>query len=267
MPDRPLPMVEASESTRQRELRHQGLEGYVHSHDSCSGLDGPGLRYVLWTSGCLMRCQYCHNPDTWALTHGTRMHVDDVVAEVRKYAPFLRAAKGGFTVSGGEPMAQAPFVFHILRRVREIGLHTAIDTNGYLGDRATDEHLDLVDLFLLDIKSFEPQLHKELTGVDVRPILHFAERLAALARPAWVRFVLVPGLTDHPGNVVPLAQFVAGLGNVAKVQVFPFHQMGRTKWQQLGQTYPLADQREPTAEEIDTVRSIFADAGCTVAEG
>ncbi|MGF1635311.1 MAG: pyruvate formate-lyase-activating protein [Phycisphaerae bacterium] len=243
----------------------RGDVAYVHSHEAASGLDGPGLRYVLWTTGCLMRCQYCHNPDTWRLGNGELKTFDNVLADIKRYAPFLKAAGGGVTLSGGEPLAQAPFAVRLMQTCKhQLGLHTALDTNGYLGDRITDAQLHDVDLFLLDIKSHTPDLHKRVTGVDVEPILAFANRLSDLGRPAWVRFVLVPGLTDDPANLAGLATFVAGLKNVERVEVLPFHQMGRHKWQQLGVEYPLDQTPACTQEQAHAVRSLFAGYGLPV---
>jgi pyruvate formate lyase activating enzyme len=153
----------------------------------------------------------------------------------------MEATGGGVTISGGEPLVQAPFVARVLRACKAIGLHTTLDTNGLLGDRLSDEELADVDLVLLDIKSFDPETHRRVTRCDVGPVLDFARRLAGLGKRVWLRFVLVPGLTDDPANVEGLAAFAASLGNVERVDVLPFHQMGRDKWARLGVPYPLHD--------------------------
>ncbi|HMQ29865.1 MAG TPA: pyruvate formate-lyase-activating protein [Chloroflexaceae bacterium] len=228
--------------------------GYIHSFTTASAYDGPGLRTVVWTAGCQLRCQYCHNPDTWHLKCGRRVSVADMVARVAQYGPFMRATGGGVTVSGGEPLVQAPFVMGLLRGCKELGLHTALDTNGALGERLGDEDLRAIDLVLLDIKSWDPATHRAVTGADVAPVLRFARRLAELGRPAWVRFVLVPGLTDDPANLAGLAGFVAGLGNVERVEVLPFHQMGRPKWAELGLDYArLSYSRHGREERLTDV--------------
>jgi pyruvate formate lyase activating enzyme len=237
--------------------------GYIHSLTTGSAYDGPGLRTVVWTMGCHLRCLYCHNPDTWHLKGGTLTTAEAVVDEVARTARFMAATGGGVTVSGGEPLVQAPFVLEILRRCRERGIHTALDTNGYLGDNVSDEDLSAADLVLLDLKSWDPALHRRLTGVEQAPILRFARRLAALGRPAWVRFVLVPGLTDAEENVAGLADFVAELPNVERVEILPFHQLGRHKWAELGQDYPLRDTLAATADEAARAAAIFRARGIT----
>lgn len=223
------------------------------------------MRFVVFLAGCPLRCQYCHNPD--ALTcRGEPSDAEDVMNQIRRSASFLKAGAGGVTISGGEPLAQAEFAFEILKASKALGLHTALDTSGYLGDRATEELLESVDLVLLDIKSWDPEVYRELTGVDVEPTLRFAERLATLCKPVWIRFVLVPGLTDGKENVEGLARFVASLGNVERMELVPFHQMGRHKWEDLGMAYRLEKTPEPTAEQIDSASAIFAAAGMPVFE-
>jgi pyruvate formate lyase activating enzyme len=235
----------------------QGAEGYVHSYHVGSTVDGPGVRMVVWTTGCPLRCAYCHNPDTWKLRGGTPTAADEVLAQLRGYARFLRTARGGLTISGGEPLVQAPFVTHLFRQARQLGVHTALDTSGFLGDRLADADLESIDLVLLDIKSFLPEVHRRLTGRDVAPTLRFARRLSDLGRPMWVRFVLVPGLTDDPANVAGLAAFVATLRTVERVEVLPFHQMGRYKWERLGLPYTLAGTPEPDEALVERVRGQF----------
>jgi pyruvate formate lyase activating enzyme len=238
-----------------------GDEGYVHSHFSGSTVDGPGIRYVIWTSGCNMRCQYCHNPDTWQHGSGQLETVDQVMSKVGHYADFLRAARGGFTVSGGEPLVQAAFTLNLIRRASAMGLHTALDTNGYLGNRLSDQELSEIDLILLDIKASDPELHRRVTGADLQPTLEFARRLDRLNRPVWVRFVAVPGLTDDLENVRGLAEFVAGLSNVSRVQVLAFNQLGRHKWHELGMHYPLDAALPATETQAEAVRAIFRQTG------
>jgi pyruvate formate lyase activating enzyme len=228
-------------------------------------VDGPGFRYVVWLAGCHLRCQYCHNPDTWAVNHGRRMTPDEVAADVGRFASFLNATRGGFTVSGGEPLVQAPFALELIRRVKaDHDLHTALDTNGYLGDRLTDADLDAVDLMLLDLKAFDPQQHRRVTGFDNREILAFARRLAERGRPTWARYVLVPGLTDGPEDIEQLAAFIAPMDNVQRVEVLPFHQMGRGKWRELGMNYPLIDTPAATPADAAAAVAIFRAAGCPV---
>ncbi|MCC6555902.1 MAG: pyruvate formate lyase-activating protein [Polyangiaceae bacterium] len=230
-----------------------GAIGSVHSFEVGSAVDGPGVRFVLWTAGCCFRCQYCHNPDTWRIKNGRLLTIEQVMEEVGKYVRFLSAAGGGVTISGGEPLVQAPFVCRILRGCERLGVHTVLETNGYLGHRLSDADLETIDLVLLDLKSWDPATHRRVTGREIGPVLRFARRLSDLGKPAWVRFVLVPGLTDAPENVGGLADFVATLRNVERVEVLPFHQLGRFKWERLGVDYPLRDASPPGPELVERV--------------
>lgn len=241
-----------------------GIAGYVHSCETCGTLDGPGMRYVLFLSGCQLRCLYCHNPDTWHLKHGRRTTVQEAMADIGKYADFLRRYRGGVTVSGGEPLVQAPFLARILRRCKELGLHTALDTNGYLGDRVQGQLMDDIDLFLLDLKSWDRDTHLALTGVEPGPCFDFARRLSDSAKAMWIRFVLVPGVTDAEDNVAGLAAFVASLDGVERVEVLPFHKMGEFKWQELGLEYKLTETQPPDAGLLERVQGQFAAAGLKV---
>jgi pyruvate formate lyase activating enzyme len=245
-------------------VKDDGAAGYVHSFQTGSVVDGPGVRFVLWTTGCLMRCLYCHNPDTWHMKHGQPTSVDEMMAEIGKYERVLKMTGGGVTISGGEPLVQAPFVTQVFRECKTLGLHTVLDTNGYLGDRITDEELADVDLVLLDIKSFDAETHRRATGYPVDDVLRFARRLSDLGKPAWIRFVLVPGLTDDESNVDDLAAFVATLENVERVEVLPFHQMGRDKWERLGRPYPLTDTPPPDEALVARVHNQFRAYGLPV---
>jgi pyruvate formate lyase activating enzyme len=240
----------------------KGEYGYVHSYETSSRYDGPGLRAVLFVSGCLLRCTYCHNPDTWHLKDGTYVSAKQVIDRLRSFAPALRALDGGLTISGGEAMVQLHFTRRIFAGAKQMGLHTAIETSGFLGDRADDDYLSVIDLVLLDIKSSDPATYKAVTGRDLAPTLRFAERLAALGKPAWVRFTLVPGSTDDPANVDGIARFVAPMKNVAWVEVQPFHQLGAFKWKAMGLPYPHETTPTPTPDLIKRVLDQFRAAGC-----
>jgi pyruvate formate lyase activating enzyme len=231
--------------------------GYIHSYETGATVDGPGVRFMIFTSGCLLRCQYCHNPDTWHTKDGHLVTVSEVMAEVKKYAPMLGRMKGGVTISGGEPMVQMNFTWRLLMEIKKLGVHTALDTAGLLGMRVPDEMMEDIDMFLLDVKSWEPDLYKRLTAVDLAPTLEFAKRLNRINKRVWVRFVLVPKLTDKPDNVEGIAKFLAPMKNVERVDVLPFHQLGAAKWQALGLKYPLADARAPTRAEVQKVLDIF----------
>ena len=240
------------------------LVGYVHSYEVGSTVDGPGLRFVAFLTGCLLRCQYCHNPDTWHKRNGHPITVSRAMQQIGKYAQVLKVTKGGVTLSGGEPMVQRPFVVRIFRRCKELGLHTCMDTSGRLGDRFTDQELMDIDLNLLDIKSGDPAIYEKVTHQPLQPTLDYAQRLSALGRPMWVRFVLVPGLTDDFDNVEKLADIVAGLKSVQRVEILRFHQMGSDKWHKLKLEYPLEKCEAPTPELTERVRGQFRSRGLTV---
>lgn len=242
-------------------LTREGRWGFLHSQETGSAVDGPGMRVVFWTTGCEFRCLYCHNPDTWKLKHGQLVCADDILDELRKYADFLRIAGGGLTISGGEPLVQDRFVMNLIRGANAMGLHTALDTNGFLGDKLSNAELDEIDLFLLDIKSWDPATHLKVTAKPVEPVLAFARRLAERKRPTWVRFVLVPGYTDAPENIEGVARFAATLGNVERAEILPFHQLGKFKWEQMGMKYELGDVKAPSAESVAAAREIFRQAG------
>jgi pyruvate formate lyase activating enzyme len=240
----------------------KGAFGYAHSYETSSRYDGPGLRVVLFLSGCLLRCSYCHNPDTWHLKDGTYVSAQQVTDRLATFAPALRALNGGLTITGGEPMVQLSFTQRILASAKALGLHTAIETSGYLGDRCDDEFLSVLDLVLLDIKSSNPETYRSVTGRDLAPTLRFAERLANLGKPVWVRFTLVPGATDDPANVEGIAKFVAPMRNVEWVEVQPFHQMGAFKWEAMKLDYKHVHTPTPIPDLISRVIEQFRAAGC-----
>ena len=238
-----------------------GDMGFLHSFTTGSAVDGPGVRVVAWTAGCMWRCLYCHNPDTWTMSNGMPVTVAKAVEELHKYRHGLKIMSGGFTLSGGEPLMQHRFAVKLFTAAKAMGIHTALDSNGFYGSRLTDAELDAIDLVLLDIKTWDPDRHRRLTGMDVGPTLEFARRLAAQRRPIWLRYVLVPGLTDDPEDISQTAGFAAGLGNVERVDVLPFHQMGRFKWKQLGIDYTLETVEPPTAELVERACTIFRTTG------
>jgi pyruvate formate lyase activating enzyme len=238
-----------------------GDVGFLHSFTTGSAVDGPGVRVVVWTAGCQWRCLYCHNPDTWYMINGMAVPLEHAVQELSKYRRGLKVMAGGLTVSGGEPLMQDRFAVRLCTAAKGMGVHTAIETNGHLSDRLSDKELEKIDLVLLGIKTWNSERHQKLTGKDIGPTLDFARRLAALKKPVWVRFVLVPGLTDDKEIIGPIAKFAAGLGNVERVDVLPFHQMGRFKWEKLGLSYTLQDTKPPSSEMVEEACKIFRDEG------
>ena len=235
--------------------------GFLHSYTTGSAVDGPGIRLVAWTTACMFRCKYCHNPDTWTLRNGIPVPLDRALEEVRKYAYGLKIMHGGFTLSGGEPLMQARFATRLLSGVKAMGVHTAIETNGFYGELVSDEELADIDLVILDMKAFSPAQHLRVTGLDNKDVLDFCRRLSVLKRPMWLRYVLVPGLTDDPEEMEAVARFGASLGVVERAEILPFHQMGKYKWERLGIEYELAQTDPPTLEGVATAVAIFREAG------
>lgn len=235
-------------------------QAFLHSVETGAAADGPGVRFVYFFAGCPLRCAYCHNPDTWRFDSGRRVTLDTALDELRPYVGFLKLA-GGVTVSGGEPLAQRDFVGALLSRIHdELGLHTALDTQGYLGGKVSDDWLDAVDLVLLDIKHIDPLRYRSITRRPLDPTLAFARRLAKLNKPVWIRYVLVPGLTDDPRDLARLGDFLHDLGPVVeRVDVLPFHQMGAHKWAHLRLDYTLADVQPPSPEQVATAVRILRD--------
>jgi pyruvate formate lyase activating enzyme len=238
-----------------------GDMGFLHSFTSGSTVDGPGVRVVAWTTGCQFRCLYCHNPDTWTMSNGIPVTLSRATEELRKYRQGLKIMSGGFTLSGGEPLMQDRFAVKLFTEAKTMGIHTALDTNGALGNRLSEADLEQIDLVLLDIKTWDPERHRHLTGMDNAPTLDFARRLAERKKAVWLRFVLVPGLTDSDDNIIPIAKFVAGLGNVERVDVLPFHQMGRFKWKDLKLDYALDKVQPPSREVVEHACALFRAEG------
>lgn len=240
------------------------VTGFVHSWEVGTTVDGPGIRLVAFLTGCPLRCQYCHNPDTWHRYNGRPITVSRAIHVIGKYAQVLKISKGGVTLSGGEPQMQRKFVTRVFHLCKQLGLHTCLDTSGRLGAHFTDHELLDIDLHLLDIKSGDPAIFQTVTGHPLQPTLDFAARLSALGRPLWIRYVLVAGLTDGSDNVQRVADFCAGLETVERVEILRFHQMGREKWHKLGLEYPLENVEPPDPEVTERVRGQFRSRGLTV---
>jgi pyruvate formate lyase activating enzyme len=239
--------------------------GSLHSWDVSTGVDGPGTRFVAFLAGCPLRCQYCHSPDTWYRRSGHPVTADELLRAIQRYERFIKVAGGGVTLSGGEPLQQPAFTREVLRRSHDMRLHTALDTSGFLGDRADDELLSAVDLVLLDIKSGDPVTYRKVTRTGrLSPTIRFAHRLAERGMPIWVRFVLVPGLTDDRANVDAVAAIAENVPTVERVEVLPFHRLGAPKYAALGLPFPLADTPPPETATIERVRDQFRDHGLTV---
>ena len=235
--------------------------GYIHSIETCGTVDGPGIRFIIFTSGCPLRCLYCSNPDCRYLENGKKVSVDELIEEIQKYKSYMNSSGGGVTISGGEALFQPHFVTEIFKRCRALGIHTALDTSGYCELKVAKPVLEFTDLVLLDIKSFDPATYRKITSVELEPTLILARYLSEINKPAWIRFVLVPGLSSDPHNVEGLADFVASLKNIEKLEVLPFHKMGEYKWENLGYDYQLKETEPPTPESIQQTLEIFRSRG------
>ena len=239
--------------------------GFVHSAETTSGVNGPGLRYTVFLAGCPLRCLYCHNPDTQTMRLGERTTARRVIEEAGRYRAFISRG-GGLTVTGGEPLLQPAFVEDLFVGVKQAyGLHTALDTSANGGHRASERLLENTDLVLLDIKAGNPALYERVSGGgQLRDVLDFAARLVEHRTPVWIRFVLVPGLTDAPEHVAEVADLCADLGSIIeRVEVLPYHRLGVAKYAALGRAYPLLDTPAPTWEQVQDALAIFRSRGLT----
>ena len=260
-------------------MMRNGELGSIHSWELVTAVDGPGTRLTVFFNGCPLRCLYCHNPDTFEMRDGEPVTAAELLKKIRRYVPVFKATKGGITLSGGEVLMQPAFAAKVLRGAKELGVHTAIDTSGYLGKSLTDEMLSDVDLVLLDVKSGLPDVYKKVTGRELEPTLEFGRRLARAGLPGgidpedpveiWLRFVVVPGYTDAVENVEPIAEYAAELneirpGTISRVEILPFHQMGTDKWHELGLPYQLEGVSPPDKETVERIREQFRAKGFTV---
>lgn len=240
-------------------------EGILHSIETCGAVDGPGLRYIAFFQGCLMRCLYCHNRDSWPLQSDTSqiVTVAELMKEVMSYRFYLKASGGGVTASGGEPLLQYEFIGQWFAQCRAAGLNTCLDTNGYARfyDEKLDYLLDHTDLVMLDLKQIDPQRHKALVGVHVDKTLKFAQYLAERKQSVRVRLVVVPGYTDDDATAHLLGEFIAPMENVLEVELLPYHELGAHKWALFGDTYKLQGVLPPPAETLQRVQGILAQYG------
>jgi pyruvate formate lyase activating enzyme len=232
-------------------------QGYVHSIDTGGMVDGPGVRYVVFFAGCSLRCKYCHNPDTWKLKDGHLISVGDILRDVKKYKSYLKYSGGGVTVTGGDPLVQPDFLEALLAACKADNLHTVLDTSGSGPRGAAERALRHTDLMLLDIKSIDPDIYKELTGGSLErslDVLRLSERMGVTV---WLRYVLVPGYTDNMEDIRKLADFLRSFPNIERVEVLPFHKMGEYKWTSLGIPYELADVQPPSRETVEKAKAIL----------
>lgn len=231
--------------------------GNIHSYESFGTVDGPGIRFVVFLQGCPLRCKFCHNPDTWNMTEGKiKESAQETFEKIKKYKGYF-GKKGGVTVTGGEPLLQSDFVLELFKLCKEDGIHTAVDTSGYIFNEKIKKVLEYTDLVLLDIKAIDEKVYRELTGVELKNTLDFAEYLNKIGKKMWLRHVVVPGITDNDELLERLAKYVANLTNLEKVEILPYHRLGEFKYKELGMKYALEGVEELSKERFDNAVSIF----------
>ncbi|MBS4534592.1 pyruvate formate lyase-activating protein [Clostridium sp. D2Q-14] len=240
------------------------IKGNIHSIETCGTVDGPGIRFVIFTQGCPLRCQYCHNPDTWKTNEGNRITVDELIAKIKKYKSYMKFSAGGVTLTGGEPLLQPEFAKELFKKCKEENIHTTIDTSGFISLEKITDVLEYTDLVLLDIKSFNPTLYKDLTGVSNNPTIKLAKYLSDINKLTWIRHVIVPNLTDKEEDLIALAEFLSSLNNIEKVELLPFHKMGEYKWEELGYKYKLKNTSTPSEETMEMAVKIFKERNVNV---
>lgn len=240
------------------------LVGRIHSLESFGTVDGPGIRFVVFLQGCPLRCQFCHNPDTWEAHKGTEYTSEQLIQEIIKYKSYMDFSGGGVTFTGGEPMLQAEFLLEVAKKLKELNISIAIDTSGYVWNEAVKELIDISDIVLLDIKNYDPRVYETVTGVELAPTLRLLEYLRLNHINTWVRYVLVPGLTDNLDSIRKLSDHLKNYPNVSKIELLGFHKMGEFKWKELGLDYKLSDTKEPAKELLSEVKALFEQSGIVV---
>jgi len=233
------------------------MEGRIHSFESLGAVDGPGVRFVVFMQGCTLKCKYCQNRDTWDLHGGTAYTSDELVEKILRYKNYIMP-DGGVTISGGEPLLQTKFLIELFTKLKEYNIHTCIDTSGSFD--ITDDIkklINLTDLFLLDIKCINDEKAKDLTGVSNKKELDFARYLSSINKPLWIRQVLIPGITDDEQDLIKLKEFISSLKAVEKVEVLPYHDLGKFKWENLGCKYELEGYRTANQEDVKRAKKIL----------
>lgn len=230
----------------------------IHSFETFGAVDGPGIRFVIFMQGCSLKCKYCHNRDTWHMNGGMEYTSDELIAKISRYKNYFSVSGGGVTISGGEPLLQMQFLIELLTKLKSLGIHTAVDTSGSFS--ITDDLkklIDLTDLFLLDIKCINDEICKDLTGVSNQRELEFARYLSKNGKDMWIRQVLVPGITDKEEDLKKLKQFISELATVKKVEILPYHDLGKYKWLELGCKYELEGVPSATSSDVNRAKQIL----------
>lgn len=233
------------------------MKGRIHSFESCGTVDGPGIRFIVFFQGCPLRCIYCHNPDTWLLDDGKLIESSEIVKEIRKYKSFMKFSNGGVTISGGEPFIQFEFLLELCKQIKNENIHIAVDSSGYTEKEKLEIIIDYVDLFLIDLKSYNENTYKEITGKDFKKTIETINYLDDMNKKIWIRYVLLPGYTDVFSDIDKMGKYLSGLKNIDKVEILPFHKMGEEKWRALNYDYELYEAIPPSKEIVNTVKEIL----------
>ena len=245
-----------------RECNLDNNIGKIHSIESFGSVDGPGIRFVVFLKGCHMRCQFCHNPDTWNMDGAEEKTADELLTQALRYKTYWKKG-GGITVSGGEPLLQIDFLIEFFKKAKEKGVHVTLDTSGNPFTREEpffskfNELMKVTDLVMLDIKNINEDEHKILTGWSNSNIIDMAKYLSDINKPVWIRHVLVPGGSDNDEQLIKLDEFIRTLNNVDRVEVLPYHTLGTFKWEELGIDYPLKDVNPPSKERIENANKLL----------
>ncbi|WP_130834578.1 pyruvate formate lyase 1-activating protein [[Erwinia] mediterraneensis] len=242
------------------------VSGRIHSFESCGTVDGPGIRFITFFQGCLMRCLYCHNRDTWDTHGGMRVSVAELMQDVLACRHYMEASGGGVTASGGEAILQAEFVRDWFRACKAEGIHTCLDTNGFVRryDPVIDELLEVTDLVMLDLKQLNDEVHQILAGVSNQRTLDFARYLQKKGKRTWIRYVIVPGYTDDDDSAHRLGEFTRDMANIEKIELLPYHELGKHKWIAMGETYALEGVKPPGKATMERIKTILAGYGHNV---
>jgi len=234
--------------------------GYIHSFETFGTLEGPGIRFVVFMQGCLARCLYCQNPDTWELNKGKKNTAEEVFEKIKNYVPYMKFSKGGVTISGGEPLLQIEFLIDLFKLCKRASIHTAIDTSGFFNkkDKNLPKLIKLTDLFIVDIKASQKDLHKKIASRNIDESLSFIDMLEKAKKPYWIRYVLIPGMNNSKEDLAKLKTILSNLKYCEKFEFLPYHTVGRHKWETLSLKYPLGRFRPATVKDIKAAERIIS---------
>ena len=236
----------------------ENLTGRIHSFETLGAVDGPGIRFVLFMQGCPLRCKYCHNRDTWDLKGGKEYTVDEIFNKIIRYKNYFITSNGGVTVSGGEPLLQPDFLIELFTRLKQVGIRTALDTSGMFDiTEKIKKLIDLTDLFLVDIKCINDEICKDLVGRSNKKELEFIKYLDSIGKEIWIRQVIVPTITDKEEDLYKLRDFINSIDSISRVDLLPYHDLGKYKWIELNEVYPLENIRVANSSDIDRVKAIL----------